>query len=165
MGATDAFSLCSKCTGQSPVCDAATCAHASQTAGLISEVGTATHITHTGDFAYNFEDDNGGLGDQFMANIEQLAAYIPYMTSIGNHENSAGSLAHYTERFRNMPSNSGTVVTANTPAVAPNNWYGAPLPWHILIAVAGAGLILVGGRCVGKAVVGQRFRVCVCQWR
>jgi hypothetical protein len=37
-----------------------------------------------------------------------VAAYYPYMVSIGNHENSAGSLAHYTERFRNMPSNSGT---------------------------------------------------------
>ena len=28
------------------------------------------------------------------------------MVSVGNHENSAGSLAHFTERFRLMPSNS-----------------------------------------------------------
>lgn len=122
MGASDAFSLCSKCSGTSPKCDAETCATATQTAGLISEVGTATHITHCGDYAYNFEDGGGTVGDQFMANIEQVAANIPYMTSIGNHENSAGSLAHYTERFRHVPSNSGTVATENVPGVAPNNW-------------------------------------------
>ena len=43
--------------------------------------------------------------------------------SVGNHENSAGNLAHFTERFRNMPSNSGTVETENKPGLAPNNWY------------------------------------------
>jgi hypothetical protein len=58
-----------------------------------------------------------------MVNIEQIAAYVPYMVSIGNHENGAESLASYTERFRHMPSTSGTVTTANVPAVAPNNWY------------------------------------------
>lgn len=58
-----------------------------------------------------------------MVNIEQVAANVPYMVSIGNHENSAGNLAHFTERFRNMPSNSGTVESANTPSLAPNNWY------------------------------------------
>jgi hypothetical protein len=43
-------------------------------------------------------------------------------TSIGNHEDTAGNVAHYTERFRHMPTNSGTVATNNTPSVAPNNW-------------------------------------------
>lgn len=32
------------------------------------------------------------VGDQFMANIEQVAANVPYMVSVGNHENSAGNL-------------------------------------------------------------------------
>ena len=36
------------------------------------------------------------------------------MVSVGNHENSAGSLAHFTERFRLMPSNSPyTTATKN----------------------------------------------------
>ena len=79
MGATDAFALCSKCSGSSAVCDATTCASADQTAGLIGEIEKYTHITHCGDFAYNLEDEGGTLGDQFMANIEQVAAYVPYM--------------------------------------------------------------------------------------
>ena len=40
-------------------------------------------ILHTGDFAYNMGDDNGRVGDQFFRNIEQIAAYVPYMVSIG----------------------------------------------------------------------------------
>lgn len=64
------------------MCDASTCASADQKAGLIGEISTATHITHCGDFAYNLEDDGGTLGDQFMANIEQVAAYVPYMVSV-----------------------------------------------------------------------------------
>jgi hypothetical protein len=50
------------------------------------------------------------------------AANVPYMVSVGNHENSAGNLAHFTERFRAMPSSSGTVATQNKPSTAPNNW-------------------------------------------
>ena len=130
MGASDAFTLCSACTGHSHVCDVSTCATANQSAGLIAEVAGTTaegirakHIVHTGDFAYNLQDGGGTVGDQFMVNIEQVAANIPYMVSVGNHENSAGNLAHFTERFRHMPSNSGTVSTANKPSDAANNWY------------------------------------------
>ena len=60
-------------------------------------------------------------GDIFMRNIEQIAAYIPYMTSVGNHENGASALAHYTESFRNMPSNSGSIASAN--GLSRNNWW------------------------------------------
>lgn len=63
-------------------------------------------------FRYNLEDEGGTVGDQFMVNIEQVAANVPYMTSIGNHEDNAGNIAHYTERFRHMPSNSGFVTTS-----------------------------------------------------
>ena len=86
MGASDAFTLCSTCTGHSKVCDANTCATANQTAGLIAEITGKTaeglkakHIVHVGDFAYNLQDDGGLVGDQFMVNIEQVAANIPYM--------------------------------------------------------------------------------------
>ena len=42
-------------------------------------------------------------------------------TGLRNHEDSPASLAHFTERFNNMPSNTGTVVSLN--GEAPNNWY------------------------------------------
>lgn len=30
--------------------------------------------------------DNGRIGDEFMRQIESIAAYVPYMTCPGNHE-------------------------------------------------------------------------------
>ena len=49
------------------------------------------------------------------------SAQIPYMVSVGNHENGPESLAQYTERFRHVPSNSGTIKSTN--GVAPNSWW------------------------------------------
>ena len=43
-------------------------------------------IIHVGDFAYNMATDNGRVGNEFMKQIEPIAAYIPYMTCVGNHE-------------------------------------------------------------------------------
>lgn len=40
-----------------------------------------------------------------MRNVEQVAAYVPYMVNHGNHEDGSKSLAHYIERFRSQPSN------------------------------------------------------------
>merc|ERR1719331_2673571 len=100
-----------------------TCAN-NNSLGLVAEVGTTTHMLHLGDFGYNLGDANGTVGDQFFRNIEQLAAYTPYMVSIGNHENSAIHLAHYTERFRLMPGNDPATPTQKTSnGVAPNNWW------------------------------------------
>jgi hypothetical protein len=64
---------------------------------------------------YNLADNDGKTGDQFMRNIEQLAAHVPYMVNHGNHEDSAGDLAHYIERFRSQPSNAvpPTFTSAN----------------------------------------------------
>lgn len=36
-------------------------------------------------YIYVFQD-NGTIGDEFMRQIESIAAYVPYMTSPGNHE-------------------------------------------------------------------------------
>jgi len=58
-----------------------------------------------GDFGYNLDDDSGRVGDQFMRNIEQIAAYVPFMVNHGNHEDSPAGVAHYIERFRSQPSN------------------------------------------------------------
>lgn len=36
-------------------------------------------IIHVGDFAYDMHSDNSLVGDQFMRQIEPIAAYLPYM--------------------------------------------------------------------------------------
>ena len=58
-------------------------------------------ILHVGDIAYDLDSvslinhfyenlylykDNGRFGDEFMRQIEPIAAYVPYMTCPGNHE-------------------------------------------------------------------------------
>lgn len=43
-------------------------------------------ILHVGDFAYDMDKDNARVGDEFMRQIESVAAYVPYMTCPGNHE-------------------------------------------------------------------------------
>ncbi|KAF7267331.1 hypothetical protein GWI33_019449 [Rhynchophorus ferrugineus] len=58
-------------------------------------------ILHIGDFAYDMNSDNGGVGDEFMKQIESIAAYVPYMTCAGNHE-EANNFSHYRNRF-SMP--------------------------------------------------------------
>lgn len=62
-------------------------------------------LLHLGDFGYDLDSNNGRTGDQFMRNIEQIAARVPYMVNQGNHEIGPNALAHYIERFRSMPSN------------------------------------------------------------
>ena len=51
---------------------------------------TAAHkfdvIMHVGDFAYNLDTNNGQNGLNFMANVQAIAARIPYMVLPGNHE-------------------------------------------------------------------------------
>ena len=41
---------------------------------------------HVGDFAYDMNSENARVGDEFMNQIEKIAAYLPYMTCAGNHE-------------------------------------------------------------------------------
>lgn len=43
-------------------------------------------IIHVGDFAYDMDSEESLVGDQFMRQIEPLAAYVPYMVCAGNHE-------------------------------------------------------------------------------
>ena len=78
-------------------------------------------VLHVGDFAYDMDSDNGRNGDAFMRDIQELAATVPYMVSHGNHENTQ-NFNHYTQRFRNMPSNSGTIRMPEFGEV-PNNWW------------------------------------------
>lgn len=43
-------------------------------------------IIHVGDFAYDMDSDNARVGDEFMKQIESIAAYVPYFVCAGNHE-------------------------------------------------------------------------------
>lgn len=43
-------------------------------------------ILHVGDFAYDMDSENAAVGDQYMRQIESIAAYVPYMVCVGNHE-------------------------------------------------------------------------------
>lgn len=62
-------------------------------------------VLHVGDFGYDMVDDLGRVGDAFMNQIQNIAAYIPYLTCVGNHEN-AYNFSQYAGRF-NMPSSDG----------------------------------------------------------
>lgn len=82
--------------------------------------GHVDAVVSMGDYAYDLHLANGHVGDIFMEEIEPIAATVPFMVAPGNHE-AHGVFSHYTERFRLMPSNTGTVVSDN--GVAPNNWF------------------------------------------
>jgi hypothetical protein len=81
-------------------------------AQLTAEVndGVFQQVLHVGDFAYNFQDNNGTVGDDFMNAIQAVAAYAPYMTTPGNHENH-NNFTEYRHRFhgiiRGLGPNSG----------------------------------------------------------
>lgn len=58
-------------------------------------------VIHVGDFAYDMDWESGALGDAFMRQIEPIAAYVPYMTCPGNHEEKR-NFSEYKARF-SMP--------------------------------------------------------------
>ncbi|CAJ0934669.1 unnamed protein product [Ranitomeya imitator] len=60
-------------------------------------------ILHVGDFAYDMDEDDAQVGDEFMRQIESVAAYVPYMTCPGNHEEKY-NFSNYRNRF-SMPGN------------------------------------------------------------
>ncbi|PFX19149.1 Iron/zinc purple acid phosphatase-like protein [Stylophora pistillata] len=75
--------------------------------------------THSTDFPGNypgyddtwsqekFEEDNAVVGDDFMNQIQPIAAYVPYMTCPGNHE-YAYNFSNYKNRF-SMPGNTENI--------------------------------------------------------
>jgi len=71
-----------------------------------AHVGMYDLILHVGDFAYNFYEKNGYTGDEFMKQIEPVAAYLPYMTCPGNHEHYS-DFHQYRNRF-SMPDYANT---------------------------------------------------------
>ena len=63
-------------------------------------------ILHIGDFAYDFATSNGEVGNNFMNDIQPIAANVPYMTAVGNHE-YAYNFSHYINRLT-MPNFNNT---------------------------------------------------------
>ncbi|RZC32767.1 iron/zinc purple acid phosphatase-like protein, partial [Asbolus verrucosus] len=63
---------------------------------------------HVGDFAYDMDSENAQVGDQFMRQIQAIAAYLPYMTCPGNHE-EAYNFSNYRERF-SMPGGTESIM-------------------------------------------------------
>ncbi|XP_048259276.1 acid phosphatase type 7-like isoform X1 [Haliotis rufescens] len=65
---------------------------------LQSEVDMYDAVLHIGDFAYDMDKNQSTVGDAFMRQIQPIAAYLPYMTCPGNHENSY-NFSNYKNRF------------------------------------------------------------------
>ncbi|XP_076046794.1 acid phosphatase type 7 [Oratosquilla oratoria] len=66
-----------------------------------AEEGKYDAVIHVGDFAYDMHSGNAMIGDEFMRQIQPIAAYVPYMTCPGNHEFSY-NFSNYRSRF-SMP--------------------------------------------------------------
>ena len=66
-----------------------------------AQQGLYDAVFHIGDFGYDLYEQDGQLGDRFMRQIEPIAAYVPYMTAVGNHEEKY-NFSHYKSRF-SMP--------------------------------------------------------------
>ncbi|CAJ0589582.1 unnamed protein product, partial [Cylicocyclus nassatus] len=64
----------------------------------LAQDGDIDMVFHIGDFAYNLDTDEGQVGDEFMRQLEPIAAYVPYMVAVGNHE-AANNFSHYANRF------------------------------------------------------------------
>ncbi|XP_036339036.1 acid phosphatase type 7 isoform X1 [Rhagoletis pomonella] len=66
-----------------------------------TQQGMYDAIIHVGDFAYDMDTQNARVGDEFMRQVETIAAYVPYMVCPGNHEEKY-NFSNYKTRF-NMP--------------------------------------------------------------
>lgn len=66
-----------------------------------TQKGMYDAVIHVGDFAYDMDSDNARVGDEFMREIQPIAAYVPYMTCPGNHEHKY-NFSNYRARF-SMP--------------------------------------------------------------
>ncbi|XP_054727487.1 acid phosphatase type 7 isoform X3 [Anastrepha obliqua] len=67
-----------------------------------TQSGMYDAIIHVGDFAYDMNTDDARVGDEFMRQVETIAAYVPYMVVPGNHEEKY-NFSNYRARF-SMPS-------------------------------------------------------------
>jgi len=68
-----------------------------------AQSGGFDYVGHWGDFAYDMDDDNSRVGNAFMNMIQPVAAQIPYLPSVGNHEavgeQGGSAFIQYVSRF------------------------------------------------------------------
>ncbi|OWA51856.1 Acid phosphatase type 7 [Hypsibius exemplaris] len=69
-------------------------------------------VLHVGDFAYDMDNSNGDVGDDFLRALEPLAAIIPYVTVVGNHEQKY-NFSHYRNRFTCPGNDEGMFYSIN----------------------------------------------------
>ena len=77
-----------------------------------AQEGRYDAIFHVGDFGYDLYEEDGKLGDRFMRQIEPIAAFVPYMTSVGNHEEKY-KFSHYKSRFSMPGTENGLMYSFN----------------------------------------------------
>ncbi|MEE6490597.1 hypothetical protein FKM82_015910, partial [Ascaphus truei] len=98
-------------------------------------------VLHVGDFAYDMDKNNARVGDEFMRQVESVAAYVPYMTCPGNHE-EAYNFSNYRNRFSMPGSTEGL-------------WYSWDLgPAHIISFSTEVYFY----QQYGKELVGEQYR-------
>ncbi|RHY99600.1 hypothetical protein DYB26_005976 [Aphanomyces astaci] len=81
--------------------------------------GLVDAVISVGDYAYDLHMSKGQVGDVFLTELEPVAANVPFMVAMGNHEVKQ-HYSHYTNRFQLMPANAGVLVDSPT---MKNNWY------------------------------------------
>lgn len=72
-------------------------------------------VLHSGDFAYDLQDNGGELGNTFMNGIQPIASALSYAVGPGNHEaDSDSSFAQYQARFAGAAMTAGAASGSNT---------------------------------------------------
>ncbi|KAF0696329.1 Aste57867_12888 [Aphanomyces stellatus] len=80
-------------------------------------------VVSVGDYAYDLHTSGGAVGDVFLNEMEPIAASVPFMVAMGNHEVKK-AFSHYTHRFQLMPANAGAIrVRGGNINALRNNWF------------------------------------------
>ena len=74
------------------------------------------YMIHVGDIAYDLDDMNSTVGNNFMNVISKKTRHVPYMVAVGNHElkKSPTNGTEYVQRFRGIASHAGRRSGSNS---------------------------------------------------
>ena len=77
--------------------------------GFITSDKDVDYMIHVGDIAYDLEDNNSTVGNEFMNIMSAQAQHTPYMVAVGNHElhTSPTNGTEFVQRFRGIASHAG----------------------------------------------------------
>eukprot|EP00026_Physarum_polycephalum_P008800 Phypoly_transcript_08901.p1 GENE.Phypoly_transcript_08901~~Phypoly_transcript_08901.p1 ORF type:complete len:352 (+),score=45.93 Phypoly_transcript_08901:345-1400(+) len=86
-------------------------------------------IVHNGDLAYDLDDLNGAVGEEFMENIQEISSRVPYTVSPGNHEYNGNSQAYYQGWWQGQ-NTLGALSNSTNPLL----WYSFDISYaHIVV--------------------------------